>query len=112
MLTGRKFLFPSLDLLLPGERVCLHDSIDDGGDLGIEKVDIDVALEASGGRVGVVAVGFSLGGDGELCDLCRRFILYQLLAGATNVEDERVAANNAVKLRMRLDARAAAVEAL
>ncbi|KAK6846017.1 hypothetical protein PG987_001205 [Apiospora arundinis] len=112
MLTGRHFLLPSLDLLFARKGVGLHDTIDYGRDLGIEQINVDLALQALGSGMVVVSVGFGLGGDGELGHLGRRFILSNLLPSTTNVEGQRVAPGGIVDERMQPHAGATTVEAL
>lgn len=112
MLTGGEFLFPSLDLFLPRERVGLHNAVDDGGDFRVEGIDIGIAFETLDSSVRIVAVCLGFGGDGKLGDLGRGLILDDLLAGSANVQNKRMVSGDAMELGMRLDASTASVEAL
>jgi hypothetical protein len=62
--------------------------------------------------VGVVTIGFGLGGNGQLRYLRRRFIPMDYFAGSSNVEGQRMVVLEVVKLRVMAIASAGTVEAL
>lgn len=107
-----KFLFPRLDFFFAGECVCLHNAVHNGCELGACSVEVGVAFEASNSQSSVVAVFFRLSGDGELGHLDRGLISFDDFAGATDVEGERVAEEDVVKLGVSSVAGATTVEAL
>lgn len=110
--TASKLLLPSPDFFFAGECVCLHNAVHNGSELGACSIEIGVAFEASNGQGSVVAVFFRLSSDGELGHLDGGFISFDYFAGATNVEGERVAEEDVVKLGVSSVASATAVEAL
>lgn len=88
---GGQLLFPSLDLLFPGERVRLHDGVDRSRNCWIRFIDVvEATFVAFDGQGRVVAVGFRLGSDGKLGHLQRGFIADDHLPGAADVERQRM----------------------
>ena len=89
MLASCHFLLPSLDLLLPSKGVGLENSINNFRQLARLLIHIvDATFVALDLRSGIVAVGFRLGRNGELGDLVRRLVAFDLLARALDVQDK------------------------
>jgi len=92
MLTNSELLLPSLDFLLPCKCVCLQHSVNHLRKLSRTLINIVyatlIAFDLGGG---IVTVSFRLGRYCEFRHLRWRFLTYDLLACALDIQDERVA---------------------
>lgn len=112
VLAARQLLLPGLDLFLAGERVGLEDAVDNRGEPVVCDVELGGASEAPCGEGSIVSVFFGLGGNGELGNFGRGLIADKGLAGAADVEGQRVSLEAAMELAVQSVSRATAVEAL
>lgn len=112
MFARRQLLLPGLNLLLPCEGVCLENSVNNFWEASRSLVHIiDSTFVALDLGCGVVAISLGLSCDGELGDLLGWLVAFDLLARASDVQDQRMVRRGNVEERVVTIAGAAAVEA-
>jgi hypothetical protein len=113
VLACSQLLFPGFDFLLSCKRICLEHRIDNLRKLSGALVDvIDSTLVAFDLGCRVVAIRFRLGCDGKLGHLLGRFIAFDLLSRALDVQDEGVVRGGYVQEGVVSVAGTTAVEAI
>jgi len=99
--TAGQLLLPGLDFLFAGERIRRHDAFNDSRKFRVRPVEIvSITFKTLDGQRGIVAVSFSFGSYGKLGYLRRWLVSDDSLTGSSNIEDEGVAPENVVNLRM------------
>lgn len=107
-----QLLLPSLDLLLARECVCLHNAINNRRKLFTSLVKFGIAFETLDSKSCFVAVFVGFSSDGKLGHLQRGLVSDDSLSCSTDVEGDRMALEDIVKLVVQSVARTTAVEAL